>query len=66
MSLDGELQSAAAKKHLPEATHVDLLVFWENLVEIAQELHVLTSGLKDESVHETRRWRRRHFTSVSS
>jgi len=64
--LDGGLRSAAAKKRLLKVTHVDLLVFWENLVEIAQEFDVLTGGLKDGSVHETRQRQQRRFTSVSS
>ena len=48
-----------------EKTHIDLLVFWEYLIEVTHELHMLTSSLKDNSVHKARGQRLR-VTSVSS
>ena len=49
-SLDGKLQSAVANQRLLETTHIDLPVFWESLIEVAHEFHMLTSSLKDNSV----------------
>lgn len=51
-SLDGKLQSAVAKYYLLGVTHVDLLIFWEDLIEVAHEFHMLTSGLREKSVRK--------------
>ena len=46
--MDSEFQSAVANQCLPERSHINVLVFWEDLVEVAQEFHVLTRRLKDD------------------
>lgn len=47
-SMNSEFQSAVANQSLPERSHINLLVFWEDLVEVAQEFHMLARRLKDD------------------
>jgi len=65
MSLDEELQLTVTNERILKKTHINLLIFWECLIEITHEFHMLTSSLKDDSVHKTKGQRSR-VTSVSS
>lgn len=53
-SLGGGLQSAVVDQRLLEKTHIDLLIFWEYLIEVTHEFHMLTSSLQNSSVQKTK------------